>query len=144
MVQGSMLMTLPADAALILATSLSESWRLIIRCTRSSASKPPSIAPEASRGSRLSARVPSSGRARLTLLEGRLIEAKQALDAIGDVAARKRGAADVTDILVELQRVASSLPGKLAPPRRVADLVTLAFGVPQDLHASDASRGRGS
>src|SRR5438046_3768221 len=122
MVQGSMLMTLPADAALILATSLSESWRLISRCTRSSASKPPSMAPEASRGRRISARVPSSGRARLTLLEGRLIEAKQALDAIGDVAARKRGAADVTDILVELQWVASSLPGKLAPPRRVADL----------------------
>src|SRR5204863_9852445 len=103
MVQGSMLMTLPADAALILATSISESWRLISRCTRSSASKPPSMAPEASRGRRISTRVPTSGRARLTLLEGRLIETKQALDAIGDVAAGTRGGADVHDILADVQ-----------------------------------------
>src|SRR6267143_1262950 len=141
MVQGSMAMTLPAGAALILATSLSASWRLISRCTRSSASKPPSMAPEASRGRRISTSVPSSGRARLTLLEGRLIEAKQALDAIGYVAARKRGAADVTDILVQLQRIARSLPGKLAPPRSVADLVAVAFEVLQDLDASHAAIG---
>src|SRR5713226_7157075 len=94
---------------------------------------------EAPRGRRISTSVPSSGRARLTLLEGRLIEAEQALDAIGDVAARKRGAADVTDVLVQLQRIARSLPGKLAPPRSVADLVAVALEVLQDLDASHAA-----
>src|SRR5258706_12253555 len=90
---------------------------------------------------RISTSVPSSGRARLTLLEVALIHRQHALDAVGHVAARERRTADIADIAVELQRIGGALAGELPAPFGVAHLAAVRFAGLEHLDAAHSSLG---
>src|SRR2546427_5367573 len=111
-------------------TSLSASWKLMQRWTRRTSSKAASTARCAAAalagGAVISTKVPRSGRHRRTsALEDERIEAQDSPDALRDVAAGERGAADVLDVGVELERRAVGLADELLAPLRVANLVSV-------------------
>src|SRR5579864_6770698 len=120
--------------------SLPGAWTLIRRSTRAIAAKPLSIAAavaaQGDASARISTIVPSIGRARRTLFEGDVIKSQEPLDAIGDVAARKRRAADILDVVVEGERRGRGLANELLTPIGLANLVTVALFVLHDLDAA--------
>src|SRR4051812_30511991 len=118
----------PGVMRLMRETSLCASWALMSLCTRAMAAKAAAIAPPASpypEGRRISTSVPSSGRARLTLAEDDFMEGKEPPDSLGDVAARESCAADVQDVLLELDRIGRLLADELLAPAGVADLTAV-------------------
>src|SRR5579871_1400929 len=110
---------------------------------RAISSKAASIARPAWRSLAATARtatyVPSSGRARSTGGMGKhpRMGREQAADAVGDVLAREGRARDVFDVARQLELGAVALAGELGTPRRIADLVTVALEILEDLDALD-------
>src|SRR5262245_41918158 len=74
------------------------------------------------------------------------MEAQESPDPFGDVTAGERGAADVLDVLVELQRGAMRLADELFAPLRVANLVAVGLAIVEDLdlpHGAVGVQGQG-
>src|SRR5690348_656705 len=95
---------------------------------------------------RISTIVPRSGRARRTLfrLERDIVEREEALHAVRDVPAGERGAADILDVLVEIELGTRLLADELLAPGGVAHLVAVALAVFHDLDAAHrAIRAKG-
>src|SRR5262245_24285862 len=61
------------------------------------------------------------------------MEAQESTDPFGDVTAGERGAADVLDVLVQLQLSAMGLADELLAPLRVANLVAVGLAIVEDL-----------
>src|SRR5215472_5688191 len=87
----------------------------------------------------ISTKVPSSGRARRTLSQAGVIEGEDTFDAFGHMTRRERGAGDVADILVELDRILARLADELCEPAPIADLAAIGFAIFQDLDMPDAT-----
>src|SRR3990167_2485831 len=64
---------------------------------------------------------------------------EDALDAVAHVLAREGGAADVLDVLVELQGVAILLADELGAPLGIADFAAMGFAVVDDFVLANAS-----
>src|SRR5277367_214661 len=96
----------------------------------------------------ISTTVPSSGRARrtspawastacggtqLAIGNGDSIGGQQAPDAVGDMLAGERGAADILNVLTNLDRVAVVTPDKLRAPTRVAHFAPVGLAIFENL-----------
>src|SRR3954468_19942629 len=96
--------------SLVLSCALIAWWtRSMARKARSTArsARSPPAAP------RISTSVPRSGRARPMLPQLAFIEAEKPLHALGDMAAGERGATDVGNVAVKLQRIGGALADEL-------------------------------
>src|SRR4051794_26150634 len=83
--------------------------------------------------------VPSSGRARSIWSDDDRIGGQEAFDAVGDVAARKRGAGNILDVLGESQGCTMALAGELLPPGPVSNLTAVGFAIFQNLNRFDGA-----
>src|SRR5690242_9100315 len=87
----------------------------------------------------ISTKVPSSGRARRRLFEADVIDRQNPLDAFGHVPRRQRGAGDVADVPLHVERIAARLAVELREPIGIGHLAAIGFAVLQDLHLLDAA-----
>src|SRR5436305_2407774 len=90
----------------------------------------------------ISTNVPSRGLARRILSEAIAIGCQYSLHTLGDVRRRQRGAGDISDVAVDLERTAAGLADKLCEPARTADLSAIGLPVLQDLDAVNGAAWR--
>src|SRR5581483_2836406 len=89
----------------------------------------------------ISTKVPSSGRARRTLVDAFAIGRQNSFHTFGDVGRRQRRAGDVADVAVDLQRAARGLADNLSKPARASDLAPVGFPIFQDFDALHRAGG---
>ena len=74
-----------------------------------------------------------AGRARCTSAQDVVVEGEELFDAIGEVTAGERGAADVGDIGADFELVGNGFTDKLIAPFQLADLIAVSFTIFDDL-----------
>ena len=74
-----------------------------------------------------------AGRARCASAQDVVVEGEELFDAIGDVTAGERGAANIADIDTNFEFVSNGFADKLIAPFQFADLIAIGFTVIDDL-----------
>src|SRR5882724_9747270 len=109
----------------------------------------PSLTRDSGPPARISTSVPSSGRMRATgggvrragLLERNGIGGEHTFDTVGHVLAGKGRAADVADVMRQLQGIGGALADELRPPFGIAYFITIGLAIVDDLDTGDMAVG---